>query len=75
MSKVKVKVSATPPEGAGVVNLPDGFKCPFITGKGDTSYTCGQCNKVLVKDVTPGQMQNMVIRCPSCGGYAEIPTA
>ncbi|MCL4323867.1 MAG: hypothetical protein M1144_00125 [Candidatus Thermoplasmatota archaeon] len=40
MSKVKVKVSATPPEGAGVINLPDGFKGPFITGKGDTSYTC-----------------------------------
>ena len=75
MSKVRVKVSAAPPAGAGVVNLPDGFKGPFVTGKGDTTYVCGQCNKVLLKDVSPGQIQNMVVRCPSCGGYAEIPSA
>jgi hypothetical protein len=37
MPKVKVKVLASPPEGAVVVNLPDGFKGPFVTGKGDTT--------------------------------------
>ena len=74
MPKVKVKVLASPPNGAGVVNLPDGFKGPFIAGKGDTTYACGQCNKVLLKNMTPGQIQNMVVRCPSCGGYADIPS-
>lgn len=75
MSKVRVRVSAVLPEGAGVVSLPDGFKGPFITGNGDTTYACGQCNRVLLKDVSLGQFQNMVIHCPSCGDYAEIPSA
>ena len=44
---------------------------PVLTASSHTvDYTCGYCGHVLVHD-EKGQVQGLLIRCPSCGSYNE----
>lgn len=42
---------------------------PVMTGGGDFTFTCGSCQRVLLKDIGQFSVQNMVFVCPDCGAY------
>lgn len=46
---------------------------PFIKGVGNINLLCGNCNAILVKGINEGQIRNIVIQCPICKFYNEIP--
>lgn len=45
----------------------------IVRGKGDYTYTCGKCQKVLLENIVENQLQNMVLKCGSCGEYNNLP--
>lgn len=47
---------------------------PLFIGEGNIDYRCGQCGGVLAKCVWNLSMSNIVIGCPTCHSYNEIPT-
>jgi predicted RNA-binding Zn-ribbon protein involved in translation (DUF1610 family) len=66
-------LKSEPKKGTRTVLVPkhDG---PVIEGTGDTSYVCGNCGYVLLDSIDRGQVQNMVIKCKSCGAFNGIPS-
>ena len=46
---------------------------PFIKGVGDVNLLCGNCDAILVKGINEEQIRNIVIQCPICKFYNEIP--
>ncbi len=36
-----------------------------------SSFICGQCGRVLLKDIGITQVRNIVFRCPRCGAFNE----
>lgn len=40
---------------------------------GDTTYLCGNCKAKFVEGINEGQIRNIVIKCPICRLYSEIP--
>ena len=46
---------------------------PVIKGHGTLNLLCGNCGAVLVKGINEGQLRNMVIHCPLCRYYNDIP--
>ncbi|UCH02852.1 MAG: hypothetical protein JSV20_03440, partial [Candidatus Bathyarchaeota archaeon] len=46
---------------------------PVIKGKGDMDYLCGKCNEILVESINEGEVRNIIIRCPICRFYNNIP--
>jgi hypothetical protein len=46
---------------------------PVVTGQGDTDMLCGNCRAMLVQAMNQGQLRNLVIHCPVCRHYVEIP--
>jgi hypothetical protein len=52
------------------------FTCqvlPFIKGVGPLNLLCGNCNAKLVEGMNEGQVRNIVIKCPICKFFNEIP--
>lgn len=47
---------------------------PLFIGEGNIDYQCGQCGTVLAKCAWALSMSNIVIECPRCHSYNEIPT-
>jgi DNA-directed RNA polymerase subunit RPC12/RpoP len=46
---------------------------PVLTGRGTTTYLCGACGLTLVKHTGRRQLHELVIKCPGCGSYNEVP--
>lgn len=47
---------------------------PVITGRGgSTAYRCGGCRLTLVKGIQKARVINVVIRCPGCGSFNDVP--
>ncbi len=44
----------------------------FIQGKGPADLLCGKCEFKLVKGIGPGQITNLVLKCPKCESYNDI---
>ena len=44
----------------------------FIRGKGPADLLCGKCEFKLVKGIGPGQITNLVLKCPKCESYNDI---
>ncbi len=38
------------------------------------SYTCGNCGFVLAENVMVNTYREIILQCPSCKSYNEIPT-
>lgn len=62
-SEVKGRAVLTKKEGDNVI----------VRGNGDYTYTCGKCQKVLLENIVENQLQNMVLKCGSCGEYNNLP--
>lgn len=45
---------------------------PFIRGTGPADLVCGKCAFCLVKGIGPGQITNLVLKCPKCESYNDI---
>ena len=45
----------------------------FMSGKGSLSYACGHCGKLLVNKIFLNDLNDVVLRCPKCERYNEIP--
>ena len=50
----------------------DREELPLVSGEGDADYACGSCEQVLAKQVWQWEIQNAVLRCPSCGSHNEV---
>lgn len=47
---------------------------PALKGQGETDLVCGDCGQVLIEGVgSDAVIKNIVIKCPKCGKYNEIP--
>jgi hypothetical protein len=42
-------------------------------GSGEYSYTCGKCHTVLLENIVENELQNIVLKCGSCGEYNNLP--
>ncbi len=45
---------------------------PYFNGTGPDSYFCGNCNFLVAKNITKGQIQNLVVTCPQCKSFNEL---
>ena len=68
----KLKVTPEPETGTRTVLLPTPAKTPVIRGSGDVSHACGECEARLIENISAGQLQGIVIRCPECGTFNEL---
>jgi len=71
MPAIRLLVIPKPAEGTRTV-----FEVktpPTIKGSGNLRMICDKCEEILVDGVLEGQIRNIVIRCPKCGSYCEIP--
>jgi hypothetical protein len=47
---------------------------PLFIGEGDTTFVCGECEKILLKNMpAPLNVRNIVIRCYTCGKFNNVP--
>ena len=70
----KLKIIPKPKPNTRTVFLPKrGKVLPVIRGNGDLNLLCGNCNAEIVKNIVEGQLRNLVIKCPICGLYNNIP--
>jgi hypothetical protein len=75
MPDIKGKVIPKPDNERDILNMQfpnDEENQPLITGSGDISIFCGSCSRILCRNLTEGQVQNVVIRCNRCKSYNDI---
>ena len=71
---IKLKVIPKPKPYTRVVLEPKlGEVLPVITGNGDLNLLCGNCSAVLVEGINNGQIRDIIIHCPICRHFNEIP--
>ncbi len=73
MPDQKLKVISEPAENTRTVmtGVPPGT--PFYKSSGDVNLLCGQCDTVLAENMNPGQVKNIVLQCPECKSYNDVP--
>ena len=59
------------PWSRSVLGPAEGLSGPLIKGSGRVDLVCGECTEILAAGVADQQLQNLVLRCPSCGAYNE----
>ena len=71
---VRLRVIPKPkPQTRAILEPKVGEILPVIKGYGNLNLLCGNCGAVLVKGINEGQIRNMVIHCPICRYYNDIP--
>lgn len=71
--KVKLRIIPRPAEDTRTVLELRGM-FPAFKGKGETDLVCGNCEQVLVEGIGgDAVIKNIVIKCPKCGNYIELP--
>jgi len=71
---VRLRVVPKPkPKTRAVLEPKIGEVLPIIEGHGNLNLLCGNCGAVLIKGINEGQIRNMVIHCPICRYYNDIP--
>jgi len=71
---VRLRVIPKPkPKTRAVLEPKVGEVLPVIEGHGSLNLLCGNCGAVLVKGIDEGEIRNMVIHCPICRYYNDIP--
>ncbi len=68
----KMKVISEPGADNRTVLLPTPAKTPVIRGSGSVSHACGECEARLIENISAGQLQGIVVRCPECGTFNEL---
>jgi len=64
-----------------LVTRPDPSRChlipanaaPALKGEGGLDYACGYCARVLLESVSPERVQDVAVRCVTCGRYNDVP--
>lgn len=56
------------PEATTVVGGRPGSEGTPVRGEGSLSFSCGQCGRLLLEGVEPGDAQGMTFVC-GCGAY------
>ena len=69
--KIELKIIPKPEPETRTVLV--GKVLPVFKGKGNVDLLCGNCKAILGEDVVRGQIQNIVVQCPICKFYNEIP--
>jgi hypothetical protein len=72
MTNIIMEIIPKPKEGtATVLKLTKKGKFPMIAGGGDDNYLCGliECGNIICKNVSRGQIINIVFKCANCGSY------
>lgn len=70
--KVKLKIIPKPEPNTRTVFVTTVL--PVIKGVGNVDLICGNCKAVLIDGINKGQISNIVIQCPICKFYNEIPS-
>lgn len=70
----KARVIARPKSGTWKVPQ-RGSETVGLAGEGDITIICGNCDMVLAKNMMPGQLASVVVRCPRCGCNNEVSEA
>jgi hypothetical protein len=66
-----------------LVRRPDPSRChlipanvaPALKGEGGGDYACAFCGRVLLESVSPERVQDVAVRCVTCGRYNDVPPA
>jgi len=73
MTDFIMEIIPEPPAGtASVLVFGKKGKHTFIKGTGEDNYLCGTCRNVLCENITRGQVQNLVFKCPNCDSFNLI---
>jgi len=71
--KIPLKIIPEPEPETRTVLILKGLS-PAFRGQGNVDLTCGNCGQVLVEGAGSGfTISNVVIKCPKCGYFNEIP--
>ena len=71
---VRLRVIPKPkPQTRAVLEPKVGDILPVIKGHGNLNLLCGNCGVVLVRGINEGHIRNMVIHCPICRYYNDVP--
>jgi DNA-directed RNA polymerase subunit RPC12/RpoP len=71
---VRLRIILKPkPQTRAVLEPKVGEILPVIKGNGSLNLLCGNCGAVLVEGINEGQIRNMVIHCPICRYYNDVP--
>ena len=72
--RVVLRTIPKPESGTRTVLDPKiGEVLPVIKGAGDIDLLCGNCKAILVEGISQGQIRNIVIHCPICRFYNNVP--
>jgi len=71
--KRELKVIPEPKLQTRTVLEPKPGVIPVIKGAGNIDLLCGNCGETLVEGLREGQIRDIVIHCPKCRAYNEIP--
>ena len=78
----QIRMIPTPPPAEGSrcvaeLEVGDSGDTVFFVGagavRGGTDYVCGQCRAILVEQVRPRAIKNVVLQCAACGTYNDSP--
>jgi hypothetical protein len=70
----KLRVIPKPKSGSRTLLLPkEGESLPLVECDADLNLLCGNCGAMLVKGIMENQIKNLVILCPICKLFNEIP--
>jgi hypothetical protein len=47
---------------------------PLLVGKGNINHHCGKCGELLAERAWPFSICNIVLQCPTCNAYNDIPS-
>ena len=72
MTDIKLEIIPEPEVGTRAVLKIDKISA-IIVGTGSNNYICGNCDFVLAEKINEGQFNDIVLRCPSCSSYNNMP--
>jgi hypothetical protein len=73
MVTIKLKVIPEPnKKQRTILRIKEG-ETVIARGDGQFTYTCGNCQTVLLEGMNQGQFENMVLKCNACQSFNDLP--
>jgi hypothetical protein len=73
MPTIKLKViTESAANGRTIFTIKEG-NTAIAKGSGQFSFTCGNCQTILLENMNQGQFQNIVFKCNACESFNELP--
>ncbi len=73
---LKLKVISKPEDGTRTILVRQPREDDFpsiVRGNGEINMLCGYCRTVLAEGINEGQVSNVVLKCPICNNYNNVP--